>query len=198
MSADASLENGHVAQLVEKGSQEYQLLAIATSNDMELLCPIRYVYDYLPHQPKWLKSQPISLSRVFTDSKERTSFIDDEGKGRHSIRLHTQAAKLPLHTGLENFRQNKYWRVNEEATKSLLELFAQDRRCSEVMLSDKQSMSSLAGDQLRTAVIDTYCRFSIYMFAEADETRIQLLAQSVILIFMFDGKRNLSLVYRES
>lgn len=48
-------------------------------------------------------------------------------------------------------------------------------------------MASLAEEQLKTAIVHMYSRFSIYMFAAADERQIQLLAQTVILIFIFDG-----------
>ena len=184
------MEKGHVAPTTFRhGPKDFQLHKLATPDDQELLCPIRYIYDYLPRQRKWLKPQPISLSRVFADSNEcKSIFTSHQLERTNSILLHTQAANLPLHTGLENFRQNKYWRANETATRDLLKLFAKDHYCSEVVLSDKRSMSGLAEDQLKTAIIDTYSRFSVYMFTEADENRIQILAQSVILIFAFDGK----------
>lgn len=57
-------------------------------------------------------------------------------------------------------------------------------------------MSRLAKEQLQGQVLDTYSRFSIYMFAEADKFRIQLLAQSVVLIFMFDGEHIILCVVR--
>ena len=184
------MENGHVAPEVEDGHQGYENSLSANAGDMDLLCPIRYVYNYLPHQAKWLKPQPLSLSRLFAESKEgKPSFMDHEAKEMNSICLKTQAASLPLHTGLEIFRQNKYWRAYEGATRELFELFAQDQHCGEVMLLDKRSMSNLAEDQLQNAVIDTYSRFTIYMFHEADETRLRLVAQSIILIFAFDGKQ---------
>lgn len=48
-------------------------------------------------------------------------------------------------------------------------------------------MASLAEEQLQTAIVDTQSRFSIYMFAAADESRIQLLAQGAVLMHIFDG-----------
>lgn len=182
------MEKGYVARETQNDHLEYKLSALASPNEIELLCPIKYLYDYLPYHTRWLKLQPISLNRFSVESKDcKSVFVPS--KRENSICLHTQAAKLPLHTGLRDFRQNKYWRANEEATKGLLELFAKDRRCGEVILSNRASMSSLAESQLKTAVSDTYCRFSIYMFVEADENRIQLLGQSVVLIFMFDGEQ---------
>lgn len=186
------MENHGVTPKIKNDYPACQPLMLA-SNDTETLCPIEYVYNYLPLQPKWLISQPISLRRLFAVSEECSSaFVDHQAEENHSINLDIKAAKIPLHSGLEDFRQSRYWRANEQATKELLELFAQDRRCSEVILCDSQSMASLFEEQLRTATIHTYSRFSVYMFAKADETRIQLLAQSVILIFAFDGKQKIS------
>ena len=183
------MEKGLVAPTFRNGPKDFQFNKLATPDDEELLCPIRYLYDYLPGQRLWLQPQPISLSRIFAESNEcKSTLIDYQLEKTNSILLHTRAASLPLHTGLENFRQNKFWRVNETATRELFKLFAKDHHCSEVVLSDKRSMAGLAEDQMKTANMDTYSRFSIYMFAEADENRIQLLAQSVILIFAFDGK----------
>ena len=187
-----NMEKDHVAPTFRNGPKDFQIHTLATPDDQELLCPIRYIYNYLPRKRKWLKPQPISLSRIFADSNEGKATLISHQLGRtNSILLHTQAANLPLHTGLEDFRQNKYWRANETATRDLLKLFATDHYCSEVVLSDKRSMSGLAEDQLKTAIIDTYSRFSVYMFTEADENRIQLIAQSVILIFAFDGKASI-------
>ena len=172
---------------------EYQIIRLATPNDTEFLCPIEYVYNYLPRQINWLKPQPISLSRLFAVSDEgKLAFIDHEARERHSIRLDTQAAGLPLHTGLGKFRQSRYWKASEQTAKELLELFAQDRRCSEVILQDKRSMASVAGEQLGSGFVHTYSRFPIYSFIEADENRIQLIAQSVIIVFAFDGEHLLA------
>ena len=172
-----NMENGYVARETKPGPLEYNLSALTSPNETELLCPINYMHDYLPYNARWLKSQPISLSRFFL---ERTN---------NGIDLHTQAAKLPIHTGLEDFRQNKYWRASMKASEDLLELFAKDRRSSEVILSNGASMSSLVEKQLKTGVSETYCRFTIYMYPEADKNRIQLLAQCMVLIFVFDGEQ---------
>lgn len=101
-------------------------------------------------------------------------------------------------------------------TEELLELFAADQSCQEIMLSrgskptikhssdieihelnrepmkedDVGSMASLARRELETGVLDSYCRFSIYLWPEADEERAMLIAQTVVLTFMFDGMFN--------
>ena len=175
------MENHDVTPKTKNDYSAYQPLMLAP-NDTELLCPIEYIYDYLPVQAKWLKSQPVSLRRLFAVSEESNlGFVDHQAEEKRSINLDVKAAKIPLHSGLEIFRQSKYWRADEQAAKEVLELFAQDRRCSEVILCDKQSMASLFEEQLRTATIHTYSRFSVYMFAEADRIRSELLAQCMVV-----------------
>ena len=171
---------------------KYDFSMITTPNQREHFCLIRYVYDYLSSSPRWLHPQPISLTGLSANSEWRNKplNIGNEGASENSISLNLQSTSLPIHTGLVAFRQSKHWRSNEQACRELLELFAYDERCSRVMLSDRRSMADLAAEQLKNeAVIDTYSRFSIYMFPEADERRSQLLAQSIVLIFLFDGKR---------
>ncbi|KAL9007938.1 MAG: hypothetical protein Q9173_006887 [Seirophora scorigena] len=159
------------------------------SADVNTLCPIHYIYDYLPFPTAWLTPRPVSLSIVWQpDEDNRPAFpAYNKEQGKTSVDIHATAAQLPLHTGLDNFWQNKHWQANEDSTKELLKLFAEDRRCADVMLSKNFSLSSLAREQLKSEVIDTYSRFSVYMFPEADEERIRLVAQSVILIFIFDA-----------
>ncbi|KAL8978224.1 MAG: hypothetical protein Q9205_006148, partial [Flavoplaca limonia] len=165
-----------------KNGKAYDLCAIVGDEDTEMLCPIRYVFDSLPFQINWLKSQPLSSSLFWEDKQGSCR----RGESLNSILLDTCAASLPLHTGLYTFRQNKYWRASEQATEELLVLFAEDERCRGILLSNNKSMASLAEEQLRSSVMDTYSRFSTYMFAEAEDKRAQLLAQCVVLIFMFD------------
>ena len=188
------MENKKIDPKIEKGDPGYQLSRLATLNDTKFFCPIEYIYDYLPPQVNWLKVQPISLRRLFAVHEEQSklTFINHQAQERHSIVLDAQAANLPLHTGLEEFRQSRHWKASEQATKELLELFAQDRRCGEVLLKDEQTMASVAEEQLTPGFIHTYSRFPVYLFIEADEDRLKLVAESVILIFAFDGKHGTS------
>ena len=183
------MENGSVTAQPADRTQKHQLSKLIAPDQIQSLCPIKYLYDYLPHPIKWLKTQPISLSRLFSNPEDRKSALMHHlTRDGDSISLNTQAAMLPLHTGLEEFRQNKHWQTNEKAARDLLELFTQDGCCSKLILSDGRSMSNLAEEQLGSAVLNTYSRFSVYMFAKADQSRMHLLAECVILIFIFDGE----------
>ncbi len=183
------MANGHCPRAVVNGSNdEYQLDKMTAGDELDLFCPINYVYDYLPQEQHWLRPQPIALISPFTCAMEKDPMLIQPNTRMNGIALHPMSTKLPLHTGLRSFRQSKHWRANEEATRELLELFSHDQRCKDAILANGQSMASLAKSQLKSSVLDTYSRFSIYIFPDGDEKRIQLLAQSVILIFIFDGE----------
>ncbi|KAL9052308.1 MAG: hypothetical protein Q9206_004361 [Seirophora lacunosa] len=161
--------------------------ALNGSADGNTLCPIHYIYDYLPFPTAWLTPRPVSLSSIWQPNDDAWPALPAyEAEGKNSFGIHATAAQLPLHTGLDNFRQNKHWHAIEDSTKELLKLFAEDRLCGDVMLSKSLSLSTLAKEQLKSDIIDTYSRFIVYTFPEADEERIRLVAQSVILIFIFD------------
>jgi hypothetical protein len=169
---------------VESGWKKYRLDQVAAPRDLGYFCPISFVYDYLPQVPVWLRPQSVSLSDVLGKD-----YAQIRGETKiNGIAIHPAATALPVHTGLHTFRQTKHWQANENATRELLELFANDEQCASVMLGNGQSMATLARRQLQSNVLDSYSRFSIYMFTDADEKRIQLLAQSVVLIFIFDGE----------
>lgn len=136
---------------------------------------------------------------------------------QNSIPLYLTNAGLPAHTGFVDFRQSRYWKSIVQATTELLELFANDQSCNELTLSTQpkptinndsnvenhdmngvgiqknhmRSMASLALEELNKGVLDSWCRFTIYMWPDADEERIKLAARTIVLIFMFDGMFNI-------
>ncbi|KAI4226469.1 MAG: hypothetical protein L6R36_003123 [Xanthoria steineri] len=146
------------------GQAAYKLPALVPSKEVELLCPIRYIYDYLPVQPNWLGTRQLSLRRFCeAEEEKRQDSNSRRAEPTNSITMNPRAANLPFHTGLDTtFRQSRYWKSNERSTEELLKLFAEDERCSGILCSNKQSMSSLAEEQRRWAVMDTYSRFNLW------------------------------------
>ena len=184
MPSNSIMEHIQINPIREKDHMGYIPLALATPSDMEFLCPISYMYNYLPNYPRWLTPQPISLDRLFSGAHQRTAFLN---LSENSIRLNPDAAKLPLHTGLESVQQGKNWKGCIEVTKELLHFFARDSFCNKSMLSDKRCLASVTEEQLQTPIIDTYTRFTTYFYPAADDERMQLLAQATALVFIFDG-----------
>lgn len=55
---------------------EYVPLALVKPSDMEFLCPISYINNYLPNYPRWLTPQSISLDRLFSGAHQRPAFLN--------------------------------------------------------------------------------------------------------------------------
>ncbi|KAL9029777.1 MAG: hypothetical protein Q9196_002019 [Gyalolechia fulgens] len=184
-----TMENSHDPPPAAKDANSAGMIpgGLVATKDENVLCPIKYIYDYLPHQQKWLIPQPISPNHLFKQAgngyQRSTAYY---AESPNSIILHPQAAGLPIHTGLVDFRQSKYWATIDITIRELLRIFAEDERCGEIMLQDHRSLADLARDQLKAPVMDSYARFSVYMCADADEESARLLAQSFVLIFLFD------------
>ena len=205
-------------QTFNHNDPEYKPHLLTSPEDSIHLCPVHYSYDYLPHRPQWLAPQPLFSPTIISGSKENgpassNPSREQKAKSGNSIPLYLSPAGLPAHTGLSSFRQSKHWKSIVRVTKELLELFAVDHSCKEIMLSRRsgptinhnseiekhdtdraateednaRSMASLAQDQLEKGVLDSFCRYSIYLWPEADEERVKLIAQTVVLTFMFDG-----------
>lgn len=188
------MNSGHVASRRAKyAPRKHALSKLTTAEEKALLCPIKNVDDYLPFPIQWLHPQPVSLSHIFAEPGESTpTTIEHQASGKHSVPLNTRKAKLPLHTGLEEFRQSKHWRANEQSVMELLELFAQDQSCINIVLSENQLLSFLAREYLWTEGPQRLPWEGIYVFAEADEARMQLLAQIDVLIHMLNRKPSFS------
>ena len=203
--SDAFEEESTPPRKTRQKTSPYRLSALVTTDNQQHLCPINYVYDCLPAKPSWLQSQQIDLDNLPPGKSDCPKIPDLKLPARrcgqdsvNGIVLDLEAAHFPTHTGMRPFKQSKHWRQNATACRELLDLFAHDDRCSRVILANGTSMAELASRQLgNEKVMDTYSRFSIYMFAEADVVRIQLLAQCVVLIFMFDGQCFVSILLRE-
>ena len=188
---------------------EYNLHLLASLVDRDYLCPIHYSNEYLPQRPRWLVPQRISFDQIQAGSKYYEK--------KNGIPLHFANAGLPTHTGILNFRQTRYWETVVQVTMELLELFAADESCNELTLSTQPNpninndssvenhyidgvgiqknhmrpIASVAMEELNKGLLDSWSRFTIYMWPDADEERIKLVAQTIVLIFMFDGMFNL-------
>jgi hypothetical protein len=163
----------------------YHMEQLTAAADGDLVCPIRYVYDYLPHNIGWMRTQRISIP----DEVRGQIHPVHEHTRANSIALRPELSGLPIHTGLASIRQSKHWEANIRASTELLELFAQDQRCKDAMLPDGRSMATWAQGEVVSKVSECVSRFTIYMWPDGDEERLRLLGQTVVLIFIFDGKR---------
>jgi hypothetical protein len=185
---EVDLSGDQSASIEESNSiqgKAYHIEQLTTAADGDLVCPIRYVYDYLPHSIGWLRPQRISIPNKVLGQIHPVH----EHTRANSIALRPELSGLPIHTGLASIRQNKHWEANTRASTELLEFFAQDQRCKDAKLPDGRSMATWAQREVFSKVSECVSRFTIYMWPDSDEERLRLLGQAVVLIFIFDGKR---------
>lgn len=177
---DGSSEDQNSDTTKQKRSN-YEGLVLPTQRHE--LCPIWYIYDYLPSKISWLRPQRVAVP------EEILRLRDAEDARSNSIQLLPALAGLPIHTGMVGFRQSKHWESSIRASTELLELFAEDERCKEITLQDGRSMASWAQGEKARQVSESVIRFAIYMLPDASEERMYLLGEAVILIFLFDGEQ---------
>ena len=169
-------------------NDEFSIDRLVTTSDIDVLCPIQYVYNYLQRDMDWLKPQPIGLPTSIYAAFDLQHEFDTHQFEPNGITLKVAETSLTVNTGLMKFRQSRHWPTNMEGVKTLLELLSADHHYSSIKFGENYTVADRATQLLRESVSDTYGRFSIYMFPEASARRIWLLAQCVVLIFTFDGK----------
>ena len=179
--------DGIASNFNPENPMEYLIDQLVEADDIDLLCPIRYVYDYLPQNIEWLKPQPVTLPSSFCSASGKRRKPEPQSTVLNAIQLSVSKTSLPVHTGLTQFGQTRYWKASIQAARSLLEFFATDERSADMTIGNGRSLAGQAADQL-AILPNTYSRFSMYMFPNGDERRTQLIAEMVVLIFVFDGK----------
>lgn len=148
---------------------------------------MRFAYNYLNETPKFLKPQcleynTVSLLKLSVKSDKRSHFTTP-----NAFTLDPVAAGLPWPTGLDCVRQSKFWQSGLSISSKLLELFARDETIGQAIKAPGKSLGSIAAHELNTVEEDRFTKFPTYLFPEADERRMRLLAASIVYIVIFDG-----------
>lgn len=148
---------------------------------------MRFAYNYLNEVPAFLKPQGLAYNAVPGLKKsikpgQRLHFTTS-----NAFTLDPIAARLPWPTGLNCIRQSKFWQSGLSISSDLLELFARDESISQAVKANGKSLGSIAAHELNTVEEDRFTKFAAYLFPEADEGRMRLLAASIVYIIIFDG-----------
>ena len=161
------------------------LAAITVSSSQADLSPIRFAYNYLDditNSPTPLRVyQPAGCDKFVSEGESK-----DMSNLPNSIPIFPVRAGLPWHTGLHCARQNKFWRSGLQMSTDLLELFADDDVAKKVKKSNGSSLASLAAKELQIVEDDRFTKFAAYLFPEANEERMRLLAATIVFIIVYD------------
>jgi hypothetical protein len=167
--------------------------------------PIRYSYDYMPtneaSMPPFvdltcfpdLEAEKISVEAAISAVHVGTEYSikKSERLSMNSIPVFPVQAKLPWYSSIHHVRQNIHWPVAVEATQVLLQHFASDQTATSMLKEGGRSYAKIAAKELPT-LHDNWTRFNAYSWPAASEKRMKLLAETLVYLFIFDGKWNRS------
>ena len=161
-------------------SERPQLTKLAALPDLYSISQVRFAHDPVPHLPLYVNSKDISFPK---NALSRSRQFKDNG-----IRLRPREAALPYRSTLDAVHESRFWKEGLEVSFELLQLLADDHSATEIKLGKGLTMSKLAQRELRPEFEHRFCKATSYMYPFADENRSRLLAASMVMLFLFDGK----------
>jgi hypothetical protein len=73
-------------------------------------------------------------------------------------------------------------------SNELLELFSTDATITQAVRKNGVSLARIASQELLVEEDDRFAKFATYLFPEANEQRMRLLAAVIVYVIIFDGK----------
>ena len=163
------------------------------------LSPVHFAYNYLDDVTSHLIPDKVRECTVRDDSDQDGESTRSDGSNRNgestgssgcislnSIPLFPIRAGLPWYTGLMCIRQSIHWKAGLEMSSNLLELFASDVAAEKVKKSNGASLAGIAAKELQIHEDERFTKFAAYLFPEANEERMRLLAATIVFIIIFD------------
>ncbi|OJD30038.1 sesquiterpene cyclase protein [Diplodia corticola] len=163
---------------------------LASTEDHAHLFSVNYSYDYLRDvsldflQLPSLKLNNLVASGALLDRAGVPATASSNSKAANWIDIFPADAGIASRTALRVFRQSKYWRTVLSAGSDALQHFLQDDSFKQAVRSGK-TFSKISAKLLQN-IEDGFLRFAVYLFPEADEQQVKLLAIVMVYIFVFD------------
>lgn len=155
-----------------------RLAAVQDSSDIS---QIKFAHDPVPNLPSYLDAKDVPFPKVVDKATRRFQ--------RHGLRMQPREAKLPYRSTLDAANESRFWRQALEGSRMLLQLLADDHSTTDIMVGRGVTMAKLAQRELRPEFEHRFCKATSYMYPFADEERTKLLAASMVMMFLFDGRR---------
>ena len=157
-----------------------QLTKLAALPDLYSISQIRFAHDPVPNLPLFVN---------FKDALFPKNALSRSRQLKHNgIRLRPREAALPYRSTLDAAYESRFWKEGLEVSLELLQLLADDYSATEIKVRKGITMSKLAQRELRPEFEHRFCKATSYMYSFADENRTKLLAASMVMLFLFDGK----------
>lgn len=159
---------------------QVQLSKLAAPEDLKQISQVKFAHDPVPNLPSYIEASNIPFPRG--DIEAGHPFQNN------GLRLRPQAARLPYRSTFDTANESRYWTQGLEASKKLLQLLAGDHSTSDIVVGRGITMGKLAQRELRPEFEHRFCKATSYMYPLANEERTRLLAASMVMMFLFDGK----------
>ena len=153
-------------------------LKLTATPDLGKISCIKYAHDPVPKASSFLSPKDIPFPQRETNHQNK----------KHAIRLRPRQSNLPYRCTLDAAHESSFWRSGLEASNRLIELLADDRSITDIVVGKGETMARLAQRELRPGFEHRFCKATSYMYPFCDEERTKLLATSMVMMFLFDGK----------
>ena len=174
------MESDSGALCIYSNTERPQLTKLAALPDLYSISQVRFAHDPVPHLPLFVNSKDVPFPK---NALSRSRCFKDNG-----IRLRPREAALPYRSNLDAAHESRFWKEGLKVSLELLQLLADDHSTSEIKVGKGITMSKLAQRELRPEFEHRFCKATSYMYSFADENRTKLLAASMVMLFLFDGK----------
>lgn len=146
----------------------------------EFLMPITHIYDPMPDGKQSNHNTITSpLSDVLNPGIDRSNSI-----------LLTASEAFPWPSQTPGCRQSKHWKTSDKMTIELLQAIseAQSQHGNPAKLPSELGGTDEVKDFKERELLATALKSTTYMFPDASAVRAGMIAQSMLLIFLHDGK----------
>jgi hypothetical protein len=148
------------------------------------LFPVKYVHDYLGDIAEYISIPPMSISQDIESERFLNDKLAQDRQKRatrtdNAIDLFPVAAGIPWPSGIYPVRQSKHWKAAIETTRELLQLCIGETHHPPIVEVARKELQNFE---------ENWMKFSAYMFPEATEAQVKLIAASMTYVFVFDGR----------
>ena len=160
-------------------SPSIQMSSLANNLKTNFFMPVSHIYD------------PIQTSNSSAFDSGPFDFVEvtNGDDYSNSIPLCPSVMGIPWPSKLPGCRQCKHWETAERMTKELLyAIYKKAPQDDGKLPVDLQETSTDKRSQKEKELIATAVKSTVYMFPDASPVRAGMIAQSMLLIFLHDGK----------
>lgn len=169
----------------ETVKQHPQFSKLAAFRELQNISLIEYAHDPIPKAPQY-------LVYVVHSFPQHCIALGHPSRS-YAIKLQPRESRLPFRCGLNATYESRFWRSGLESSTDILQLLAADRSATDFVVGNGITMATLAKKELQPGMEHRFCKASTYMYPFCNEERTKLLAASMVMMFLFDGRVSFNL-----